>query len=133
MVPIRLVVCILSPSIIELQCKLDVARPLRLSNLAEIRSQHRIRDIVYWRIGEIEELGSELNPPLVVDWEVFLEAEVSAAKARSPDGAVAASPKRPRRWCVIGRRIKPLKTAIRSIMTGTENVGGTAASGPRPP
>lgn len=73
-----------------------------MSNLAEILSQKRVGRIVYRRVGEIDELSSELNSSLGVDGKLLLEAEISGAKTRSADGANAASPKGPRRWCFIG-------------------------------
>ena len=105
--------------------------PCERGDLAEIWTQKRTGRTENRRVGEIDELGSELKPSLSVDWKVLLEAEISGAKTRSSNGAIAASPKGPRHWCVIGRGIKPLETAIRGIMAGTKNAAGTIAISPR--
>jgi hypothetical protein len=57
----------LSVSKVEFQSKLDVPRPLRVRNLAEIRPQHGTWRVVDRRVGEIDELRPKLNPFFLLD------------------------------------------------------------------
>src|SRR5215831_477392 len=66
-----------------------------MSNLAEILSQKRVGRIVYRRVGEIDELSSELNSSLGVDGKLLLEAEISGAKTRPGPLQLARGPREP--------------------------------------
>jgi len=78
-------------------------------------AQSSVRRIEDRRVGEIDELGSKLDPPVGADWKILLEAEVRCLETRSTHRAHTAIAKGPRRWRFEWRSIKPLESAVRSI------------------
>ena len=75
----RLLACIIIRalfSVVEFQCQLDVSWGLGTCNLSHRGSQTHVGCVVLGMVESVDEVGSELQPETLCDWEVLMHTHV---------------------------------------------------------
>src|SRR5262245_2082672 len=94
----------------KLQRQLNDPAPLRTAYSSEIRAEVNVRRIENWRVREVDELASELDPLVLDQGEEFLEAKVQRTQPRPTNSADSAGAEAGGAWRAVDgvRPIKPL-------------------------